>query len=296
MKSKLIDLISDLLSSITRSLSFIPGMYFITKPIHRVFIRYYSKHQYLAWKIISLGGYKIKLNISHRIAAVIYWRGAQEWAPMFLLKSKLKPEMIVYDIGANLGEVTLFAGHIVGEKGKVVSFEPMKETFDLLQYNIELNGYTDRVICYNIALSDQNGELNLYAAGEPDQLGSFEDGLHTLFPSNDRNLLLHKVRVEKLDDKMKDILPPDLIKIDVEGAELFVLMGAISVLKKYHPQILIEINSESFHAAGYDQRDVFDFLTGLKYKMFMVGNRGKLEPLDMSKAIRLANVYCIWVG
>jgi FkbM family methyltransferase len=268
-------------------------MYFITKPIHHIFIKYYSKRPDSAWKIISLHGYKIKLNISHRIAAVIYWRGAQEWAPMLLLKEKLKPGMTVYDIGANLGEVTLFAGNIVGKNGRIISFEPMKEAFDLLQYNISLNHYGERVVCYNTALSDQRGELNLYAACEPDKLGSYEDGLHTLFPSGDRNQLLHKTKVERLDDKIENLPPPDFIKIDVEGAELFVLMGAISILQNHHPQILIEINSESFHAAGYEQRDVYDFLIGLGYHLFYVGNRGKLKPINLAEQIRLANVYCI---
>jgi FkbM family methyltransferase len=215
---------------------------------------------------------------------------------MILMREKLKPGMTVYDIGANLGEVTLFAADRVGGNGKVISFEPMKEAFEWLGHNVALNGDQDRVTCYNTALSDQKGELNLYAAKDPDPLGSYEDGLHTLFPSGGRNVLLHRVEVEKLDDRIEDLPPPDFIKIDVEGAELFVLRGAMATLQKFHPQLLIEINAESFGAAGYDQQLVFDLLTGLGYQLFDVRRRGKLKPLDTSQKIILTNIYCIWHG
>jgi FkbM family methyltransferase len=208
------------------------------------------------------------------------------------MQQELKKGMVVFDIGANIGEVSLFCAHLLGEDAKVYAFEPMKETYEVLKYNIDLNKYGKRITPFNIALSDQNGEADLFAATEVDELGSFEDGLHTLYATNDRSVLLHKIAMEKMDDK-KELPSPDFIKLDVEGAELHVLRGAADTLKKHHPKILLEFNAETFEAAGYTQNDMLDFLKPFGYKFYTVETRGKLLPLDLSNMPKLCNLYCI---
>ena len=289
----MIDALSNTLSSLTRKMAFIPGMYFVTKPLHSLFSRHYSKNPNMAWRIISLNGYKIKVNLSYRMAALIYWRGAHEWAPMFLMQKEIKRGMVVYDIGANIGEVSLFCAHLLGDTSKVYSFEPMNETFEVLKENIALNNYQTRITPFNIALSDQNGESDLFAATEYDAHGSFEDGLHTLYATSDRSVLLHKIKMETLDEKQKELAPPDFIKLDVEGAELHVLRGAINTLEKYHPKILLEFNADTFEAAGYSQDDVLNFLNQFGYKFYQVETRGVLKELDQTKMPSLVNLYCV---
>ena len=96
----------------------------------------------------------------------------------------------------------------------------------MLQENIKLNEYENRIKAFNIALSDKNGEADLFAATEHNDLGSFEDGSHTLYATDDRSVFLQKIKMETLDSKQNELPKPDFIKLDVEGAELFALKGA----------------------------------------------------------------------
>jgi len=119
-----------------------------------------------------------------------------------------------------------------------------------------------------------------------------EDGFHTLYARNDRSVLLYKIKLEKLDDK-KDILPPDFIKIDVEGAELFALKGAYETLEKHHPKIMMEFSSVNAKAAGYTQNDLLDLLKQLGYKFYTIENRGVLKELNTSQLPEFANLLCV---
>ncbi|MBS1683534.1 MAG: FkbM family methyltransferase [Bacteroidetes bacterium] len=289
----MIDTIANSLSYITRSLAFVPGMYFVTKPLHQIFTRHYAQDQEHAWRVISLNGYRMKVNMAHRMASLIYWRGAHEWAPMFLMQKELKKGMTYYDIGANIGEFTLFAANLLGDNGKVCSFEPMNDTYQVLLENIALNKFEKRVAAFPIALSDHNGEAELFAATEYTDLGSTEDGFHTIYARDDRSVLLYKIKLETMDGKQGEIPPPDFVKIDVEGAELSVLKGAQETLKKHHPKILMEFSSVNATAAGYKQSDLLDILRPMGYKFYTIENRGKLLPLDESTLPEFANLYCI---
>ncbi|MBL0310279.1 MAG: FkbM family methyltransferase [Bacteroidetes bacterium] len=286
--------IADGISYTTRTFSFIPGMYFVTKPLHDFFTKYYSTNPEKAWRTISLNGYRLKVNASYRMGALVYWRGAHEWAPMFLLNEILKPGMTLYDVGANMGEFTMYAAHLIGSKGRVVSFEPMKETYQLLEENISLNQYQDRISPFNIALSDKKGEADLFAASEVNAVGSHEDGLHTLFGTQERSSFLHKIQLEKMDELLEsNHLPtPDVIKIDVEGSELFALKGATKILEQFHPKIIMEFSKENCEAAGYTQNDLLDFLSKFGYQFLTIENRGKLKPLDLNNLPVLTNLYC----
>jgi FkbM family methyltransferase len=289
----MIDTLSNTLSSITRKLAFIPGMYFVTKPLHKAFTRYYSKDADKAWRTISVNGYKMKLNMAHRMASLVYWRGAHEWAPMFLMQKEVKKGMTFYDVGANIGEFALFAANLVGAEGKVCAFEPMNDTFKTLQENVAINNYQKRVLPYNIALSDHQGEADLFAATEYTALGSMEDGFHTMYAQDDRSVFVHKTRLETMDDMQKELPAPDFLKVDVEGAELLVLKGALKTLEKSHPKILLEFNKDTFEAAGYTQQEVLDLLKRFGYKFYTIENRGKLLPLDESNLPAFVNLFCV---
>ena len=96
-----------------------------------------------------------------------------------------------------------------------------------------------------------------------------------------------------MDEKQSELPAPDFIKLDVEGAELHVLKGAIKTIGKKHPRILLEFNKETFEAAGYTQDDILNFLKPFGYKFYTVETRGRLEELDQSNMPELVNLYCV---
>jgi FkbM family methyltransferase len=165
--------------------------------------------------------------------------------------STVKKDFIVLDIGANVGLYTLLLSDLVGAGGKVISFEPAKDTFETLLKNIKYNNCLN-VKSYKLALAETNGVLSLVT---PEiARGKYEDSFKTLnmklgIETKDAEL----VETKTLDSFMLEnqVTKIDFIKIDVEGAELFIFKGAENLLKSsYKPIILFECAEEL--AAQFD--------------------------------------------
>jgi len=137
---------------------------------------------------------------------------------------------IVIDVGANIGNHTVFFGKIANVQ-KVYCFEPNKTAFDILKLNVELNDLNTKTELYNIALGSENGKAEI------DYNGMLRNNLgNTSIIKNDHG----KIEIKMLDDI--DIIEGkvDLIKIDVEGFEIEVLKGSLGTLKKYRPIVWVE--------------------------------------------------------
>lgn len=153
-----------------------------------------------------------------------------------VLRNIVTKGMVCLDIGANIGYFTLIAARLVGEEGKVVAFEPEPHNFDLLVRNITLNGY-DNVIPVQKAISNKNGRAKLF-------LNIFDLGSHTLARPrrNDKSFSQDTIEIEvqTLDSFFKDYTGKiDLVKIDVEGAELAVLEGMENIINQNKDLIII---------------------------------------------------------
>ncbi len=144
------------------------------------------------------------------------------------------------DIGANIGKYSVIVGKQLKERGTVVSFEPEIKNFLILEKNIELNNLKN-ILPIRKGLFSKKGKLRFYLDGEEEG-----NGAHSLIKRTNKFI---EIEVDTLDNivlknKIKNIR---LIKIDVEGAEADVLIGANKTLKKYHPKILLEAwNDECF--------------------------------------------------
>ncbi len=146
-------------------------------------------------------------------------------------------EGVFIDIGANIGKFSIILGRRSREKIKVISIEPHPKNFKILTKNIELNKL-DNVVVVNAACSDSKGYLDLY-------LDEADTGGHSIIKGDNfpkMGVRSIRVKTEKLDNivKRQKIEKVNLIKVDVEGAEATVLMGAKKILKKSHPKIIFE--------------------------------------------------------
>jgi len=199
-----------------------------------------------------------------------------------LLISFLHPEDIVYDIGAQVGLYTVLLAKAVGEKGRVIAFEPESQSFQCLQENIKLNKLNN-VRFFQKALGEHSQKLELYA-------GKNGKWCSLMKPPVDREDISPQiVQVLRGDDLRKDEdLPiPQLIKIDVEGWEYSVLKGlskTISypecklILVEVHPTMLpagIRIDSvkELLKEAGFISFEIF--VRGSEYHLF--ASRSKIN-------------------
>jgi len=181
-----------------------------------------------------------------------------------LIKDYLSAGDIFIDVGANIGHLTLTGAKKVGNSGQVISIEPHPRTFKFLNKNIDLNGFKN-VKTYNLAIGDKNGELCFSDIRSDDQNFITEDGTV-------------KVDIKRLDDLFfgKKI---DLLKIDTEGYELFVLKGAANILSKTE-LVHLEIYQTNFERYGYYIKDIVDLLFKNNFKVFRFLSENELKEID----------------
>ncbi len=166
-----------------------------------------------------------------------YAAGTNELAVQEVLASYLKPGNVLYDIGANIGFFTLLGARLAGPNGQVHAFEPLPVNAALVRHNCTRNGFTN-VILWEQAVSDVSGRGELYVAK-----CSGGSGLTTVSPPPDLQdtLAIETITIDDLLAQQR-IAPPDVIKLDVEGAELLALRGMRGALEKYKPVIVYELD------------------------------------------------------
>ncbi|RZS97334.1 FkbM family methyltransferase [Cecembia calidifontis] len=268
-------------AAFSRNLYLIPGGYFLVQWMKCFFAKAYTEKE---WRTFKFRGIQMKVDISKSMGASIYWRGAHDWRPIFVLEKLLKKGNTFIDIGANQGEYALWAVRKTTASGNVLAFEPMDAVFAQLKENISLNpDYSNVIQAIQMGLSDRPGEINLYG-----KEGSNE-GVNTIYPTPEHTFLIQKIKLDTLDNQLEHLRPGrvDLIKIDVEGAELQVLKGATKCLTRFKPSLIIEINKEACQSAGYEAQDILEFLKNFGYAFKQIGLRGKLKPID-----RLQDEFC----
>lgn len=262
-------------ASFTRNLYIIPGGFYLVQFIKNL---YQKKFRDPEWRTFTFRGISMKVDISKSMGAAIYWRGAHDWAPIFVLGKILKKGHTIIDVGANQGEYSLWAIKHASNTGKVIAFEPMDGLYDQLKHNFSLNPtYQKALIPVKSGLSETPGKLNLYGK-EGDN-----EGVNTMFPTQTHTVLIQEIILDTLDNQLSllDCDQVDLIKIDVEGAELQVLKGAVNTIKKHKPYLMIEINREACLAGGYEPEEIFELLRPMGYTFQKIGLRGKCIPVDI---------------
>lgn len=170
-------------------------------------------------------------------SVVSYLLGTAEVPLQRMLQLWLSPGMTVYDAGANVGFLTVIAANLVGDKGNVYAFEPVPDLADEAEHNAGLNQFR-HVTVFRSALSHQDGEAIFQLSDDVTQ-GTL---LAHAGRSNTRQVTVKTERLDTLIERERLSLP-DLIKIDVEGAEGDLLDGAIKVLREVRPMLLIELHA-----------------------------------------------------
>jgi FkbM family methyltransferase len=180
----------------------------------------------------------------------------------------------VIDVGANYGNYTVEFARLVGPHGKVHAFEPVPPTFEMLRRTIERNGVNARVCLNQCALSDKQGSSTMYMPGDDSSKAAFV--FHQSLPSASIESFKN-CKVDTLDNyvKSKEIKRIDFVKIDVEGAELLVLQGMQSILRRPCPPILlVEVFPDWMTDFGYHPGDLLKFLHQFGYIFYYVSKDG----------------------
>jgi FkbM family methyltransferase len=160
-----------------------------------------------------------------------------------LMDRVLRPGMTVLDVGANVGYNTVYAAARVGARGRVVALEPAADNFAVLQENIAANDLAN-VASHRLAAGAGAGVRRLFVRGDLSAVNSFySESCYSDVTG------VADVTVVRLDDVWAGT--PDLVKIDVEGAELEVLDGMTRLLASPEVRLIVEWHPLLQQMAGF---------------------------------------------
>ena len=198
------------------------------------------------------------------------WLGSYEVAKQRKIMEFVRPGMVCWDVGANVGFYTLLFAELVGGEGRVFAFEPFPRNVELLRRHVEMNRYRNARI-FPCALGDFDGETK-FDPGPGSSMGHIgaEGPLSVLCSRADTLLAAGEVEA------------PDVIKIDVEGGEADVLRSALRVLER-HPVIFLATHGETVH------RECVELLMASGYKVHALDG-GSPEGTDEILAVAAGTV------
>jgi FkbM family methyltransferase len=222
-----------------------------------------------------------KLNLS-----IFCPRGESRYAPLEILnfgsyepfESKILEILClnantIIDIGANIGWFTInFAA--LNPSSVIYAFEPLPLAHTFLELNVAVNKFENRIRIESLALSDKRGLQQFVQPVTNSTNSSFVN------VANSENVVFHQVETTSVDEYFSNsTLTIDLIKCDVEGAELQVFLGASNTLKTYKPAIFTEILRKWSGAFGNHPNDLIQLLKSIGYTCFEV-NKESLQEIE----------------
>lgn len=220
------------------------------------------------------------------LTPIVLCNGSWEPEVVGVIDALLKPGMHFVDVGANMGWFTCQAAARVLPGGKVTAFEADPELFRLLSDNVALNWHFDGVELHELAAYRETAELTFYKRGKyqgNSSIGSVPD--EDIAVLGDSQIPI-RVNAVALDDVIRD--PVHLMKIDVEGAEPFVLEGMRKLVAEQPDiKLLIEWSPGQLGHAGRSPQELLDLLAG--WKKFRVTD----ELVEIRDTDLLASSHCM---
>ncbi|PCJ67853.1 MAG: hypothetical protein COA58_01570 [Bacteroidetes bacterium] len=215
---------------------------------------------------------RIKLEPRYLIDHKILFTGTYEKSTNDVLRKYVKSGDTVFEAGANIGTETILLSRLVSDSGSVFAFEPVPHVSEKLNHNCRINGLNNINIS-NLALSDSIGETTFFIASE----NFINQGMGSLDGGHLQVKEKIKVQLDTLDHYFEEngITKLDFLKMDVQGAEYFILKGGRKTLTKFKPVIFLEAEE------GWSKiSDLYTILTELNYACFLIHDNLELDELN----------------
>lgn len=231
-----------------------------------------NHYQYKSGTIrkVIRNGISYKLDISDIVDWFIYY-GFKEKSRQRLL-SLMQAGQTIFDIGTNVGNVTLEAAKAVGSSGKIHSFEPDAVNFERLQSNLKLNNFSN-ISANKLGLGDKPGQFTIANVSPGNK------GMNRIIKEESADFKSSQIQVTTIDKYVeeKNINTIDLIKIDVEGFEYNVLKGGTRSIEKFHPTFFIELDDNNLKAQGISAQELIDLLASWGYGITHAETEEKID-------------------
>tara|TARA_B100000886_G_scaffold333781_1_gene288376 strand:+ start:114 stop:986 length:873 start_codon:yes stop_codon:yes gene_type:complete len=245
-----------------------------------------SQKSYSGIYDLEFNGNKFKyINIGNDDFGILkfFWRGEPEYISMNFWVEACKMDGLCIDVGAHTGRYSVI-GSICSKKNNIVSFEPYFLNYSRMLSNLRLNNILTNN-CFFSAASSVNG-LKFFNIKNKDKF--FHSSSGKLVSDKDSSLKVPTLKIDSLSFKSEI----KAIKIDTEGHEYEVLLGAINILKKDKPLLIIEKNEENLI-------QIINLLKDIDYNCYLIDdNNQKIQNLNLSNENYLdqsyKNIVCIF--
>jgi FkbM family methyltransferase len=220
-------------------------------------------------KSILGNGMPIELWENDTVCSEIQRNGWYEPETVRIVESLLRPGMTFFDVGAHVGQYTLLGANVVGQTGQVQAFEADPDTFALLMRNVTANRLGN-VITNHCAISAHEGTVELFL-GSPENIGTNSLRKPGNFSGRSATVSSTKLSTYINGEDTK----PNLIKLDIEGAELDALKTIAEYLNRSDaPTLIIEFCEKTQQRFGHSCAELAAFLKHCGYSLYTITEDG----------------------
>jgi FkbM family methyltransferase len=195
----------------------------------------------------GLRGDRMSLNLQEEKD---YWLGTYEPELQAAITRLVQPGMVAYDVGANIGYITLLLTHAVGETGRVFAFEALPENVERLQRNIALNELESVVTAVPAAVCEASRPVN-FLVGPSDDMGKAEGSAGRQGVAYSTAITVPGLSLDSFVYE-RGSPPPQVVKMDIEGGEVLALPGMRRLLLEARPVILLELHGPEAAQAAWE--------------------------------------------
>lgn len=239
-------------------------------------------------------GFSLYSDMNDTVSDQLTLHGVYEPGVTAVMRAVLRPGMTAIDVGAHVGYFTLLACSLVGPAGRVIAFEPERRNFALLDANIRRNDFRHALL-YHQAVTNRPGQITMHVAQKSTH--------HTIVqaPSDPSAIA---VEATSLDVTLAALGWPavHLIKIDAEGAELFVLEGMGEVADRNPDlRLIVEFTPGNLERLGRSPENLLTWLRARGFRLSLIDDTyGRWRPwrdrdlgwIRSRRAAPYANLFC----
>lgn len=231
--------------------------------IVELFVPYVTQRPYLGFVLFYIKGPGIIDRLRFLSPTKIY---EPKLCERIVRELNQKASPVFLDIGANLGLISLYV-YKHSPKSTIYAIEPGLQQRSLFGLTINSNHLTDRLHLSHYAVSDKNGYAS-FTTYENATDGAGDGLLSTgRVPNPAREILVETIKLDKFvsDHHLKSV---DVIKIDIEGAELLAFSGGHEIISLYKPIIFFELNKLNLKNYKHSALDTIRYLHNLNYRIY----------------------------
>lgn len=255
--------------------------------INKEFHKYKNHFPYFGYIDVEVSGVNLVMfsGGDDLIALTYFWHGPSSYESYSLqIWSELAANSItVLDVGAFSGLYSLVAA-AANPQADITAFEPSRRTHGRLLLNIYSNGFSQRITAVVSAVSNEVKQMNLLQFRGDNILGNGASLLEKSVPTTDTTEIVKTLVLDTY--CANNGISPDLIKIDVEGAEVLVLDGMQSILSESRPKCLVEVTPQTAN-------EVANFFKKHNYELSLIDETAKTTSPLTSNVNKVCNILAI---